>query len=121
MQLETMSDADLFCKSCVYVKATRKSISQVREGECAMEFGGKTHSDMWGPAPVETKGEKHYYITYTDDKTWFTNLYLLAKKSKAFKSYKDYKAWCSTQLNTRIKTLHSDQGENIWGRNSYYI
>jgi hypothetical protein len=74
VQLETTSDADLFCESCVYAKATRKSIPKVREGERAMEFVGETHSDVWGPAPVETKGGKCYYITYTDDKTRFTNL-----------------------------------------------
>jgi hypothetical protein len=116
VQLETTSDADLFCKSCVYVKATRKSIPKVREGERATEFGGETHSDMWGPAPVETKGGRCYYITYTDDKTRFTNLYLLAKKSEAFKSYKDFKAWCSTQLNAHIKTLHSDRGGEYLGK-----
>jgi transposase InsO family protein len=81
-----------------------------------MEFGGETHSDVWGPAPVETKGGKRYYITYTDDKTRFTNLYLLAKKSEAFESYKDYKAWCSTQLNAHIKTLHSDRGGEYLGK-----
>jgi hypothetical protein len=71
---------------------------------------------VWGPAPVETKGGKCYYITYTDDKTWFTNLYLLAKKSKAFESYKDYEAWCFTQLNAHIKTLHSDRGGEYLGK-----
>jgi hypothetical protein len=116
MQLETMLDADLFCKSCVYAKVTKKSIFKVREGKHAMEFGGEIHSDVWGPALVETKGGKRHYINYTDDKTWFTNLYLLAKKSEAFKSYKDYEAWCFTQLNAHIKTLHSDQGKEYLGK-----
>ena len=70
---------------------------------------------MWGPAPVESKGGKRYYITFTDDKTRFTNLYLLAKKSDAFESYKDYEAWCSTQLDARIKVLHSDRGGEYLG------
>jgi Zinc knuckle len=118
MQLETTSDADLFCESCIYAKATRKSIFKVRKGEHAMEFGGETHSDMWGPAPVETKGGKHYYITYTDDKTWFTNLYLLSKESSPTKTTRPGVS-PSWTLASKLYTLTEE--ENIWERNSYYI
>ena len=48
------------------------------------------HSDLWGPAPVESKGGKKYYITFTDDKTRLTHLYLLRKKDKVFATYKEY-------------------------------
>ena len=54
-----------FCESCVYAKSSCKPISKVREGEQAKEFGGEVHSDLWGPAPVESKGGKKYYITFT--------------------------------------------------------
>lgn len=70
IQLEaTSSTVNSFCESCVYAKATQKSIPKAREGERAKDFGGEVHSDVWGPAPVESKGGKHYYITFTDDKT----------------------------------------------------
>lgn len=99
-----------FCESCVYAKATRKSIPKEREGERAKEFGGEIHSDLWGPAPVETKQKKRYYITFTDDKTRFTALYLLVKKSDAFEAYLEFEQWCETQLGARIKVLHIDRG-----------
>ena len=51
-----------FCKSCIYAKSNRKPIVKVREGDRAMEFGGEVHTDLWGPAPIESKGGKHYYI-----------------------------------------------------------
>jgi hypothetical protein len=107
--------------SCIYAKATQKTIPKAREGERAKNFGDEIHSNVWGPAPVESKGGEHYYIMFMDYKTCFTNLYLLAKKSKAFDFYKDYKAWCSTQLDAHIKILHSDRGEKNLGRNSHYI
>ena len=70
VRLESTSSSDpFFCESCVYAKATWKSIPKVREGEQVDVFVGEVHSDLWGPAPVETKGKKHYYITFTDDKT----------------------------------------------------
>ena len=42
------------------------------------------------------------------------HLYLLHLKSEAFKAFKQYKAWCSTQLGITIKVLHSDhEGEYL--------
>ena len=109
VHLESSSSGDsFFCESCVYAKATQKSVSKACEGKRATTFGGKIHSDLWGPAPVEMKGERKYYITFTDDMSCLTHLYLLHMKSEAFKSYKQYEAWCTTQLSVSIKILHSD-------------
>ena len=106
----TDSVKPIFCESCVYAKSSRKPVSKAREGECATEFGGEVHMDLWGPAPVESKGGKKYYITFTDDKTHLSHLYLLRKKDEAFNTYKEYEAWVNTQLSAKIKTLHSDCG-----------
>ena len=74
-----------FCKSCVYAKATRKPVPKVWDGNCATKFGREVHSDLWGPAPIATKGGKQYYITFTDDMLRLMHLYLLWAKSDAFK------------------------------------
>ena len=113
---ETLSGDPFFCESCVYAKATRKSVAKEREGNRAEDFGAEVHSDLWGPAPVATKGGKRYYVTFIDDKTRLTNLYFLAKKSDSFESYKDYEAWCDTQLGAKIKVLHSDRGGEYEGQ-----
>jgi len=73
-------------------------------------FSREVHSDLWGPAPVKYKGGKRYYITFTDDKTCLTHLYLLCNKDEAFAAYKEYEAWVATQLSAKIKILHSDRG-----------
>ena len=111
-----LSGDPFFCESCVYAKATQKIIPKEAEGNRAKVFAEEVHSNLWGLAPVETKGKKHYYITFTDDKTRLTNIYLLAKKNDTFESYKDYKAWCRTQLDVPVKTLHSDRGGEYLGK-----
>ena len=116
LKLEPTSDANIFCESCIYAKATCKMVPKAREGERTAEFGDEIHTDVWGPAPVESKGGKRYYITYTDDSTHLMNLYLLAKKSDAYETYKDYDAWCATQLKAEIKVLHSDRGGEYLGK-----
>ena len=106
---------DFFCASCVYAKATRKPAPKMRESERADVFGGEVHSDLWGKAPVESKGGKQYYITFIDDKTRLTHLYLLAKKDEAAKCYKQYEAWVETQMGAKIKVLSSDRGGEYQG------
>jgi len=111
IRLGDISDVDkFFCESCVYAKATRKSVPRKREGDRATEFADEVHSDLWGKSPIESRGGKRYWITFTDDKTRLTWLNLLRRKSEAFKSYKTFEAWIETQFQRRIKTLNVDRG-----------
>jgi hypothetical protein len=72
---------------------------------------------------VTTKGGKDYYISFNDDHTRFTLLYLQRTKDQTFKSYKKYRAWTKTQQNTtEIKLLCSDRGgEYLSGEFSEYL
>ena len=99
------------CDVCEFAKTSRKAIKRERVTERAKSFGDEVHSDLWGPAPVRTKGWHEYYISFTDDHTRFTHLYLQKTKDEAFESYKKYRAWAKTQWNTtEIKTLRTDRG-----------
>ena len=97
-----------FCASCVYAEATWKLVAKMREGERADVFGGEVNSDVWGLAPVESKGGKRYYITFIDDKSCLTTLYLLRMKDEVPSVYKQYKAWVETKMGIKIKILNSD-------------
>jgi transposase InsO family protein len=79
-------------------------------GEGAKAFGEEVHSDVWGPARVETKGGKHYYVTFIDNYSQWTHVDFLANKSDTLESYKSFDTMCETQFSTRIKALHSDRG-----------
>jgi len=99
-----------FCASCIYAKATRKSVLKLREGKRAEVCGGEVHSDLWGKAPVESRGGKRYYVTFINDKTPLTHLYLLRTKDEAPKAYKQFEAWAEMQMGAKIKVLNSDRG-----------
>ncbi|KIO08044.1 hypothetical protein M404DRAFT_78898, partial [Pisolithus tinctorius Marx 270] len=116
LKFDLSKDEPTFCKACVYAKATRKPVAKERVGERAAEFAEEVHTDLWGPAPVETLGGRRYYITFTDDKTRLTYIHLLRQKSEAFMAYKEFEAACCTQHNARVKTLHSDRGGEYLGR-----
>jgi hypothetical protein len=116
VRLVSTADAEFFCESCVYAKATRKSIPKAHEGERAKKFGDEVHSDLWGPAPVETKGGRRYYVTFIDNYTRLTHLHLLCTKDEAFEAYKQFEAWSANQLEAPICVLHSDRGGEYLGK-----
>ncbi|KAJ3496166.1 hypothetical protein NLJ89_g10524 [Agrocybe chaxingu] len=99
-----------FCASCEWGKGHRKAIQKVREEERAAAVGNEVHSDLWGPAPVESINRKQYFVSFTDDHSRFTKIYLVRTKDETFESYRSYEAWLKTQHNVCVKTLHSDRG-----------
>lgn len=104
------SSSSSICESCEVAKMTRKAIKKVRQEPRAAAIGDEIHSDIWGPSPVETNHGKRYYISFTDDHSRFTHLYLIRKKDEAFESYVTYEAWLKNQKSAMIKCLHSDRG-----------
>jgi GAG-pre-integrase domain len=117
IQLENTPSGDkFFCESCVYAKSTQKPVAKAQKGEWETEFGAKIHSDVWGAAPVAMKGGKHYHVTFVDDSIQLSHLHLLTKKSNALNAYKDFEAWCDTQMGKPVKVLHSDHGSEFMGK-----
>jgi transposase InsO family protein len=104
------------CDSCEYGKAHRKPIRKVRKAERARAVGEEVHSDVWGKSPVQTINGREYYVTFTDDHSRFTHLYLLRTKDETFDAYTTYESMMRTQKGTRIKRIHSDRrGEYLSG------
>jgi Reverse transcriptase (RNA-dependent DNA polymerase)/gag-polypeptide of LTR copia-type/GAG-pre-integrase domain len=100
----------IVCESCEWAKTSRKPVTKVREGERCGAVGDEIHTDLWGPAPVESIGKKKYYISFTDDHSRHTSVFFLRSKDEAFEWYKIFEAWLSTQYRIRIRCLNSDRG-----------
>ena len=48
----------VICESCEWAKGQRKSVTKVREGDRQTAVGDEIHSNLWGPAPVESISRK---------------------------------------------------------------
>lgn len=68
------------------------------------------HNDVWGPAPITSINDFRYYLSFIDEFSKFTWVYLLQHKSDVFDVFKYFKAYIETQLNTQIKILRTDGG-----------
>ncbi|KZP32083.1 hypothetical protein FIBSPDRAFT_723455, partial [Athelia psychrophila] len=53
------------CDACLKGKATRASFPASKSGH-AKTVLGLVHSDLWGPAPVQTINGTRYIIMFTD-------------------------------------------------------
>ena len=70
-------------------------------------MGDRIYSDVWGPSRHQTIDKKYYYISFTDDYSRESVIYLM---NKAFQKYKLYKAMLACQRGIQIKILIMDRG-----------
>jgi hypothetical protein len=99
------------CEACIFARATRQPIAKPRISTPARSFGDEVHTDVWGPASIRTRQGRSYFVTFTDDCTRFTVIFLLRTKDEVLKSYKTFEAWALTQQHCKgIKVLRSDRG-----------
>ena len=60
-----------------------------------------------------TRGGKKFYVTFIDDYSRFTRVYLFRNKDEAFNMFLSYKAEVENQLNRKSKGLYLIEGTNI--------
>ena len=55
--------------------------------------------DIWGPYPTPTINGHKYFITFIDEFSRYSYVYLIHEKSEALNVFKIYKAEVENQLN----------------------
>lgn len=99
------------CEPCIKAKHTRAPIPHKRTSPPVKEYGDRIHSDVWGPAPVQTPGGMNYYVTHIDEATDEVVISLLAKKSHVLDAYRVYRQWLKVHRGVKVIKEHmSDRG-----------
>jgi hypothetical protein len=102
---------EMTCDTCIFARATRLPIASTKITTPAQSFDDEIHTDVWGPARVATRQGRKYFITFTDDATRYTFIFLLRTKDEALEAYKTFESWALTQQHCKgIKVLRSDRG-----------
>src|ERR1700683_2695572 len=97
------------CPACALGKATHASFPPSKS-EHANTVLGLVHSDLWGPAPVQTITSTRYVITFTDDKSRWAWVAFLKRKSDAFAAFKKWLIFAEKQTNLQLYIFHTDNG-----------
>ena len=74
------------------------------------------HTDICGPFPTKTICGNSYYITFIDDFSRFSYVFLISDKSLALDCFKIFHLEVEKQLEKRIKIVRSDRGGEYFGR-----
>ena len=104
------------CEVCFESKQTKKSCFSInRESELL----SLVHSDLEDLSQTMTRGGKKYYITFIDDFSRYTKVYLLKNKDEAFNIFLIYKTEVENQLIRKIKRIRSDRGGEYIALNEF--
>ncbi|GBN12713.1 Retrovirus-related Pol polyprotein from transposon TNT 1-94 [Araneus ventricosus] len=74
------------------------------------------HSDLCGPMPTQSVSGKHYILTFVDDYSRYSMIYLLSKKDEVLSKLKEYIAMTRNKFGRTLKVLRSDNGGEYIGK-----
>ena len=106
--MKSMNDK-IICDACIKSKITHKPLPK-EPREQMQKLGEQVYSDVWGPARHLTINKKLYYISFINDYSRESVIYLMNTKDQAFDKYKLYAAMMYHQRDVYIKTLVTDRG-----------
>ena len=108
--LEVNKTQNLFsCNACIKSKITHKPLPK-QSRERAKKLGDRVYSNVWGPSKHLTIDKKQYYVSFINDYSRESVLYLMQTKDEVFQKYKLYEAMMLCQRDVNIKSLVSDHG-----------
>ena len=94
-----------FCETCVKGKQHRNSFdSSKRHSAEPLEL---VHSDFCGKMREKSQGGAVYFLTFVDDHSHYTWVYLSSSKDRKFK---EWKVLVVKSSGKKLKTLRSDNG-----------
>ena len=102
--------SSLNCESCQYAKPHRVHLSPRVNKRDSAPFE-LVHSDAWGLCPVLSPTRFRYFVTFGDDFSRVTWLYLIKSCSELFCHFSAFCAEIQTQFHVFVQTLRSDNAK----------
>lgn len=96
------------CDICQFAKHTRSVFPQ-KIYTPTSPFS-LIHSDLWGPSKVTTVNGHQWFITFIDDHTRLTWVYLLKHNSETHNVFRTFHMMIQTQFQASIRILRTDNG-----------
>ncbi|PHT36714.1 hypothetical protein CQW23_24414 [Capsicum baccatum] len=107
--LPKINPPDHLCEACIKGKQHRQSfeVGKSRRARKPLEI---VHSDLAGPFDIPSLGGNRYYLTFIDDFSRRSWVYILKEKSETLDKFKEFKAMVEKQSGYYVKILRSDRG-----------
>ena len=108
--LQFSSLLSLDCESCQFAKHHRLSYNHRVNKRASAPFE-LVHSDVWGPCPIVSPTGFQYFVTFVDDYSRTTWLYLMKSRSELFSHFRAFCAEIHTQFHVYVQNLRSDNAK----------
>lgn len=105
------------CDVCQFAKSHRAtySLSDTR----SVEPFDLVHSDVWGPSSISNISGAKWYVTFIDDYTRVTWVFLMKDKFGVYQLFVNFFQMVKTQFGKPIKRLRSDNGKEYVNQKIY--
>ena len=97
------------CEICLQGKQTKAKISKNPKDRKTKPLE-LIHSDICGPMETKTINGARYFITFIDDYSRYTTIYITKTKGELIKVFKLYKNEVENLHESKIKSIKSDNG-----------
>ena len=74
-------------------------------------FFALVHFDIWSPSHTEPILGSRYFVTFIDDYSYCTWLFLMKNQSEMFLIFTNFNQGIKTQFGVPIRILHSDNAK----------
>ena len=98
------------CESCQLGKHTHVSFPQHLDQQTKFPFE-LVHIDIWGPSRAKSTLGFRYFVTFINNYSRCTWLFLIKTCAKLFSIFQKFHAEFRTQFNTSIRVLRSDNAK----------
>nr|KYP51688.1 Retrovirus-related Pol polyprotein from transposon TNT 1-94 [Cajanus cajan] len=103
----------LECESCQLGKHVRASFPNSINSRAMSPFD-VIHSDVWGPSRVPSLLGHRYYVTFIDDFSRCTWIFLMKNRSELFNIFLSFYSEIKTQFGKVIRILRSDNAKEYF-------
>ena len=95
------------CETCIQAKMTKLPFPKADRHTELLQL---IHSDVCELNGILTRGGNRYLVTFIDDHSRYTYVYLMKNKNEVFDKFKYYKSLVENQKGKKILALRSDRG-----------
>ena len=97
-----------FCESCIGGKQHRTPFGASERQTC--DLLELVHSDVCGKISESSIGGAQYFLTFTDDKSRYSWVYMLKTKDQVFEYFLEWKNLVEKATKKKVVTLRTDNG-----------
>ena len=98
---------DQKCQGCAYGKQHHLPFPKKSDHECKQSLE-HIHTNVCGQIPINSEEASRYFVTFTDDYTHYTYVYMMKNKSEVIDKLREYVEMAKKFTRQRVKRIRSD-------------